>query len=205
MNIASFFIILKRARSKKPLVASLRGNIGTTKSALENSSSTVTKVAPTAAASGFSLGPVYSSSHPKALRRLATAWPILPKPTMPTVDECTSFPHIHRGSHVPQLPSLTAAIASPNRLAVAISSTTVVSAVVSVRQSGVNPSEMDRCLRAAVSTWLYPTLIVLTTFSLPPAASTSSPSILSVRRQRRASHPLLSCSLISSRGIALSL
>jgi len=125
---------------------------------------------------------------------------------------------------------LAAAMASPKRLAVAISSANVRSAVVSVRQSGVNPSAIRfsfktvcmylhpnmwvwlfscactwmhegmyaSCIHAryvcawishkvfvcviTVSTWLYPTLIVLTIFSLPAACSTcTAPQVAAVK------------------------
>mmetsp|Transcript_2146 Transcript_2146/g.5012 ORF Transcript_2146/g.5012 Transcript_2146/m.5012 type:complete len:227 (+) Transcript_2146:276-956(+) len=154
MKMQSLRIFLKRDMLKKPRVASLRGNMGTTKSLLAKSSSSDTKTAPSASASGFLRGPVYRISHPNALSLLLTACPMRPNPTMPTVDECTSLPHSHRGSHVPQLPSLAAAMASPKRLAVAMSSATVRSAVVSVRQSGVKPRGICLSLRTAVSMWL---------------------------------------------------
>lgn len=62
-----------------------------TKSDLETKSSRDANFASRAAASGFSRGPEYKSSlMSKDFRRLAIAWPMPPKPTIPMVDPVRS-------------------------------------------------------------------------------------------------------------------
>ena len=47
---------------------------------------------------------------PKGISLLATACPILPRPTIPTVLWCRLGPHSHIGFHVPHSPDFTASI-----------------------------------------------------------------------------------------------
>mmetsp|Transcript_19440 Transcript_19440/g.39644 ORF Transcript_19440/g.39644 Transcript_19440/m.39644 type:complete len:200 (+) Transcript_19440:120-719(+) len=140
----------------------------------------------------------------KARNRRATACPMRPSPTMPTVLPCTSFPHIHSGSQTPHDPSRAAVKASPTRRAVTRRRATVRSAVVSVRQSGVKPSWIPFSLSSAVSTWLYPTLMVETILRRLPAASTSPLVTLSVSSTNSPSAPARTRDSSSSGGIAFS-
>ena len=94
-------------------------------------------------------------SNPEARR--ATARPIRPSPTIPSVAPLTAAPRYCPGSHVSQSPSRTAAIASGSLRAAASSSANVRSAVASVSTSGVLPTGMPRAEAASRSTLSYPT------------------------------------------------
>ena len=94
---------------------------------------------------------------PKPSARRATAWPMRPKPTMPSVAPVTSAPRLRSGSNVTHWPSCTSRSPSGSRRASASSSAKARSAVASVSTSGVLPTGMPRRVAASTSTLSVPT------------------------------------------------
>ena len=90
---------------------------------------------------------------PKCPRR-ATATPIRPIPTMPSVLPVTSAPIMWVGRHPVQRPARTSRSPSPARRAAISSRVIAVSAVVSVSTRGVLVTTIPALAAAAVSMWL---------------------------------------------------
>ena len=124
---------------------------------------------------------------PKARARRATAAPMRPGPTMPSVRPARSRPRSQPGSHGPQPPSRTAALPSGRRRAAASSSASVRSAVASVSTPGVFVTSTPRAVAAPTSTLSKPTAMLATTRSpgqrSSSASSTRSVSIVRIPEQ----------------------
>ena len=143
-------------------------------------------------------GSVKRMRMPNPLARWATARPIRPKPTIPSVAPLRSAPSMKPGPQVFQPPTFTSPAPSTTRRAAARSRAKAISAVASVRMSGVLPTGMPRAVAAATSTLSTPTAWLLMTLSPRPAASMTSASIRSVSRQSSPSTPT-TCLRICSR------
>ena len=123
-----------------------------------------------------------------------------PKPTMPIVLWCTSWPSIISGPQIHGVRARRNRSPSPTRRAAAISSANAVSAVVSVRTSGVFVASTPAAVHAATSMLSNPTAWFATIFSCGPALSRNSPSTFSVSIVMIASRPATTFSS-SSRGM----
>ncbi len=102
---------------------------------------------------------------PKPFARRATAWPIRPKPTMPIVLWCTSCPSIISGPQIHGVPARRNRSPSPTRRAAVMSSANAVSAVVSVRTSGVLVAMTPAAVQSGSETLSKPTAWFATIFS----------------------------------------
>jgi len=100
---------------------------------------------------------VWRTRQPKDSTRLATARPMRPKPTMPTVASCRSRPSMRAGSQVSHSPWRTAPSPSSSRREMPSISARARSAVVSVSTPGVLPTGMPRSVAASRSTLSTPT------------------------------------------------
>src|SRR5438874_2600130 len=109
----------------------------------------------------------------KPWARRATASPIRPMPTMPSVAPWTSCPVNMKGVQPRYLPARRKRSASPSRRAVARSRANAPSAVVSSSIPGANVTGMPRSLAAATSMLSYPVPIVaiMRSFFAPRMAS----------------------------------
>ena len=116
--------------------------------------------------------------------RRATAAPIFPIPTIPSVFPATGTPRNPHGSHPVQPPARTNRSASDTFLAAERSRANPRSAVASVRTSGVLQTRIPRRVAPATSTLFTPTAKFDTTTREGPAASISSASTRSASVQR---------------------
>src|SRR3954454_25249957 len=126
---------------------------------------------------------------PKPAARRATARPIRPNPTTPIVLWCTSWPSIISGPQIHGVPSRRNRSPSPTRRAAARISANAVSAVVSVRTSGVLVASTPAAVQSGTFTLSNPTAWFATIFSCSPAAESSSASTFSVSIVMSASRP----------------
>src|SRR6266540_2805330 len=138
---------------------------------------------------------------PKPRARRAMAWPIRPNPTMPKTRPLTSCPSIIRGPQIHGSRRRRNRSPSATRLAAAISSAQAVSAVVSVRTSGVFEHSTPRRVHAATSMLSNPTAKLATIASWSPATSRNSSSTLSVSSVTAPTFALMSARSCS-RGMA---
>ncbi len=148
-------------------VSGVSGTCKQTKSAVASNSANSTRRAPYACSAwAFALRFVYSTFmlKPSAARR-ATAPPIRPSPTMPSVLPCTSTPKSAGPMLCVHWPAFTHSASSTTRRADARISENTVSAVDSVSTSGVCASTMPRRVRSATSNWSKPTEMVDKAFS----------------------------------------
>ena len=111
-------------------------------------------------------------SKPRARR--ATALPIAPMPTMPSVAPYTSDPSHSPGCQRPQLPARVSASDATTCRATASISANARSAVVSSSTFGVLDTSTSRPEHVATSTLLYPTAMFATTFSVGAAFSSAA-------------------------------
>ena len=130
-----------------PRVSGVSGQWRVTKSELSSSSPRGTPP----------LRPVCSRRTPKPSSRRATALPIRPIPTIPTVVSCRSRPSMKSGPQVVHSPRRTSASPSVSPRAMPSMSATARSAVLSVSTSGVCPTGIPRAVAASRSTLSTPT------------------------------------------------
>ncbi len=153
-SVAPGFIRASCAAPIRWCVCAEYGSTSTTWSEVASSVSSSTRAAPSSASFGAGLRLVYCRRIEKPLARRATAEPIRPMPTMPSVAPCTSAPRNWSQAQRPHLPSRSQRSDSVTRRAVAISSAQAMSAVASVSTSGVLVTGMPRAVQAATSIWL---------------------------------------------------
>ena len=105
---AARFIAASSARPSQCRVSALSGTWSETKSDSASSVALSTRTRPSSASSsGRGERLTYSSRIPKPRARRATAAPIFPRPTRPSVAPWTSLPSSRPGSHVFHLPART--------------------------------------------------------------------------------------------------
>src|SRR5512139_56626 len=121
--------------------------------------------------------------------RRATAEPIFPIPTIPSVFPWTGTPRNPHGSHPVQRPTRRNRSASENFRAAARSRANPRSAVASVSTSGVLQTRTPRRVASATSMLFTPTAKVDTTFREVPAVSRTSASTRSASVHRIAEAP----------------
>ncbi len=140
------------------LVAGVKGTCRLTKSAwLKRFSRSVNLSPNSRSAASFLPISQYSTSMSKPLARRATARPMRPRPTRPSVAPQISCPKRSLGPHVFQCPRLTKSALSTMRRATAINKVKAKSAVVSVSTPGVLVIMMPRAVAARRSKLSYPT------------------------------------------------
>ena len=115
---------------------------------------------------------------PKARARIATSWPIRPKPRTPSVLPSTSVPPNLLRSH---LPEVRLACACGMLRASASISATVCSAAATVLASGALATMIPRLEAAATSTLSTPTPARPTTRRLSARSITSASSFVALR------------------------
>ena len=163
----------------RPRVSGVLGRWIEIMSARRSSSSRLTSSMPSCAArAGATYGSKAISRTSKAARRCATSWPILPRPTTPTVLPFSSTPVYALRFHCP-LRRLASAAGMCR--AVASSRAIACSAAETMFDVGALTTITPRAVAAGTSTLSRPTPARATTFSRVVAASASASTLVADR------------------------